>query len=70
MKLVIECSPEQMDVIADHFIEGKPLGMQPDERHWMLAQARKKIPGCRILSADLDEMNGQWILEVTSPPEQ
>lgn len=68
MNITIDCSPEQMDVIGDHFLEGKPLGMQPDERHWMLAQARKKMPECKIISADLDVMNGHWILEVTILP--
>lgn len=64
MKLVIDCSPEQMEVVGDHFLEGKELGMQPDERHWMLAKARAKHPNCKILSADLDAMNGTWILEI------
>jgi len=64
MKLTIDCSPEQMDVIGDHLLEDKELGMQPDERHWMLAQARKQYPNCKINSADLDLYNGTWILEI------
>lgn len=68
MKITIDCSPEQMEVITDHFLEGKQLGMQPDERAWMLAQARKQNSAFRILSADLDEHNGKWILEVTVEP--
>ena len=66
MKIEIDCSPEQMEVISDHFLEGKQLGMQPDERSWMLAQARKVNLNYRIVSADLDEYNGKWILEITS----
>lgn len=54
-----------MDVIGDHFLENKPLGMQPDERHWMLAQARKQNPAYKIVSAELDEFEGKWLLEVT-----
>ena len=53
-----------MDVIADHLIENKELGMQPDERHWMLAQARKLHPNCRILKADLNLYDGTWTLEI------
>jgi hypothetical protein len=68
VKIEIDCSPEQMEVIADYFLEDKPLGMQPDERSWMLAQARKLNSAYRILSADLDEYNGKWILEVTDQP--
>ena len=68
MKIEIDCSPEQLDVIGDHFLENKPLGMQPDERAWMLAQVRKQNSAYRILSADLDEYNGKWILEVTDEP--
>lgn len=64
MIITIDCSPEQMDVIADHFIENKELGMQPDERHWMLSQARKQYPNCRILKADLNLYEGTWTLEI------
>lgn len=64
MRLVIDCSPEQMDVIADHFLEGKEIGMLPDERHWMLAQARKIHSNCKILKADLDVINGEWVLQI------
>lgn len=64
MNITIDCSPEQMDVIADHLIENKELGMQPDERHWMLAQARKQYPNCQILKADLNLYDGTWTLEL------
>jgi len=64
IELVIDCSPEQMDVIADHLIENKELGVQPDERHWMIAQARKKYPNCVIKSADLNLYDGTWTLVV------
>lgn len=64
MNIRIPCSPEQMDVIADHIIENKVLGVQPDERHWMLSQARKKFPNCKILSADLDLYEGEWVLQI------
>lgn len=64
MRLVIDCSPEQLDVIADHLLDGKEIGMLPDERHWMMAQARKKYPKCKIVSADLDILEGEWVLEI------
>jgi hypothetical protein len=64
VNITIDCSPEQMDVIADHLIEDKELGMQPDERHWMLAQARKQYPNCKILKADLNLYDGTWTLEI------
>lgn len=64
MKLIIDCSPEQMDVIGDHLLEDKELGMQPDERSWMLAQARKQYPRCKIISADLNLYDGTWTLEI------
>jgi hypothetical protein len=65
MNLVIKCSPEQIDVIGDHYLDGSELGVLPDERHWMLAQARKIQPSCRILSAELDAPNGTWILQIS-----
>jgi uncharacterized membrane protein YkoI len=64
VNLNIDCSPEQLEVLADHLLEGKALGVLPDEKHWMLSKARKKFPNCRILSADLDIANGTWNLEI------
>jgi hypothetical protein len=66
MILTIPCSPEQTDVIADHLIYEKVLGVQPDERAWMLAQARKQYPTCKIRKADLDLENAEWILTLDS----
>jgi hypothetical protein len=64
--LTIPCSPEQTDVIADHLIYDAVLGVQPDERAWMLSQARKQHPTCKILKADLDLENAEWILTLDS----
>lgn len=64
MKLTIPCSPEQEDIIADHLIYKKELGVLPDERAWMLSYARKKYPACRILGANLDLENACWELEL------
>ena len=58
----VECSPEQLDVIEDHLLYGKELGLQPDERAWMLSKARAKYPTCKIVSADLAE--GEWVLDL------
>jgi hypothetical protein len=60
----IPVSPEQEDVILDHVAYGKPLGIQPDEKAWMLSQARKLHPSCRILSADLSIGDAEWNLEI------
>lgn len=60
--LRVPCSPEQEDVILDHLLFNGELGVQPDERAWMLAQARKQHPACQILSADLDLESVEWIL--------
>jgi hypothetical protein len=67
-QIKIECSPEQMEVIADYFLEDKQLGMQPDERVWMLKKAREINPAYRILGAELDEYKGEWLLTVTTEP--
>jgi hypothetical protein len=66
MILTIDCSPDQLDIIEDHLLEGGEIGMPPDERHWMIAQARKQHPTCKILGADLDLENGKWILTITN----
>jgi hypothetical protein len=57
-------SPEQEDVIADHLLLGKELGMLPDERAWIKAQTARRAPGLKILSADLDIENAEWQIEV------
>lgn len=66
MKLIIDCSPDQLDVIEDHLLDGKDIGMVSDERQWMIAQARKQYPTCKILGADLDLENGKWILNINT----
>lgn len=58
------CSPDQEEVIADHLLLGLSFGIQPDERAWILANVHKKHPHSRILSADLDLENAQWIVKV------
>lgn len=57
-------SPDQEEVIADHLLLGRPLGMQPDERAWIKAQTAKRAAGKKIKSADLDLENAQWTVEV------
>lgn len=57
-------SPEQEDVIADHLLLGKELGMLPDERAWIKAQVRKRAPNYRILAAELDLESAEWKVTV------
>lgn len=66
MELRFKCSPEQEEVIADHALSpgSEPLMIQPDERAWIVANARKRVPGCRIKAADLDIENGMWVVEI------
>lgn len=59
-------SPDQEEVIADHLLLGRALGMQPDERAWIKAQTAKLAPGKRILGADLDLENAEWVVEIES----
>ena len=65
MKLTIPCSPEQIEVVADHLLEGNELGVLPDERAWMISYARKKIPNCRIVAAELNLENAEWNLTIS-----
>ena len=60
--LVIPVSPDQLEAIADHLLEGGELGMVPDERAWMYAQARKKHIGCKIIAANLNIEDATWAL--------
>lgn len=63
-ELRVPCSPEQEDILLEHALGKCELGVLPDERAWMLAQARKQSPGCRIVAADLDIENATWVLTV------
>lgn len=65
MELRVPVSPEQEELIMEFAVtENKQLGIYTDERVWMLGQARKLKPGCKIKGADLDLEKGEWVLEV------
>ena len=64
MIITISVSPEQEDIITDHVFNGGELGVVADEKIWMLTQARKKYPGCKILSADLNIPTLEWDLTI------
>lgn len=66
-KIRIPCSPEQCEVIADHFFENKELGMVSDERQWMLIKLRATYPFAKIKGADLDVEKGEWVLDTDIP---
>lgn len=55
-------SPDQEDVIADHLLLGHELGMQPDERAWIHARVHTLYPGTRIIKAELDVPEAEWIV--------
>lgn len=63
-ELRFNCSPEQEEVIADHLLLGHKLGMQPDERAWILAHAKKAHPNGRVIGAHLDLGTAQWVVQV------
>ena len=64
-----KCSPEQEEVITDHALaKGRDeLRIQPDERAWILANARSQYPHCKVLAADLDIENGLWYVDIELP---
>ena len=64
IELVVPVSPEQEDVIADHALNGSELGLLPSERLWMVAQARKVHPTCKVVGADLDIETVTWTLKL------
>lgn len=64
MKITIEASLMQKETIAQHALGLCELVMFPGERNWMVLQARRQVPGCKVKSANLDVENGRWELEV------
>lgn len=58
------CSPDQEEVIADHLLLGCPLGMQPDERAWILNHVQRLAPGAKVLSADLNLEDAEWVVQI------
>jgi len=69
LELRIPCSPEQEEVIADHLLFGQQLGMQPDERAWIVSRIKKQYPTAKVIAADLDLANAEWVVTVTTPLE-
>jgi hypothetical protein len=66
MRLRIPVSPEQGDILFDHAMNKGTLGMNPDERAWIMAGVQKLQPGCKVEKADLDIENGEWVVDVTT----
>ncbi len=64
-ELKFPCSPEQEDLIADHLIYGITFGIQPDERAWILSNVKKLNPKAKVLSADLNMENAEWVVQVS-----
>lgn len=65
-EISFKCSPEQEEVIADHALSNgrEEMKVQPDERAWILANARALEPNCKVLAADLDIENGMWYVDI------
>lgn len=61
-ELRFRCSPDQEEILADHLLLGFELGMQPDERAWILNNVRKLAPGRKVKAADLDLATGEWMI--------
>lgn len=66
LEIKVPCSPEQEDVIADHLLFGGELGILPDERAWIKNHVQKRYPEGRVVAAQLDLENAQWIVEVSN----
>lgn len=64
MEIRVPCSPDQLDVIESYLLEGTELGMQPDERAWIIANVRKQHPSARVVGADLDLAEGEWVVQL------
>lgn len=62
----VPCTPEQEDVIADHLIHGRELGILPDERAWIRQQVNKQEPSARIVGAELDLENAVWVVKTVT----
>lgn len=63
-ELRFRCSPDQEEVIADHLLLGYELGMQPDERAWILKHVDRLSPGGKVKKAMLDIENAEWVVTV------
>lgn len=66
-EITIPVSPEQKDAIMYCVLMEEEIGMVPDERVWMVTNARKKHPDCKVTAADLDSANMQWLLTIERP---
>ncbi len=59
----IPCSPEQIEIILDHLIYEEEIGMERDEKVWILNHVRRDHPGSKVLGANLNQ--GELLWEVT-----
>jgi hypothetical protein len=64
IQLKIPCSQDQLDVIEEFLLHGLELGIQPDERAWIIAHVKKQHPTGRVTSADLNLAEGEWVVQV------
>lgn len=64
IELRFSCSEDQLDIIEDHLVFGDELGTPPDERAWIIANVKKQYPTGKVLSADLDVVEGEWFVKV------
>lgn len=64
VEVTVPCSPDQEDVIADHLLHGKELGILPDERAWIKHQVRAQHQDGIVVGAQLDIGNAVWIVQV------
>jgi len=62
----IPCSQEQIEIILDHLAYGNELGVERDEKIWILNHVKKEHHGNKVLGANLNL--GELLWEVTIQP--
>lgn len=63
----IPCSQEQIEIIIDHLAYGSELGMERDEKIWILNHVHKNYPGSKVLGANLNQGELLWEVTITVP---
>ena len=65
MIIQVPCSQDQMDIIENHALNDGEMGMDRDEKIWIVNHVRAKYRNAKIIRAHLNIPDGLWEVEIS-----
>lgn len=65
MKVQLEMSMEQEELVAEHLLKDSPLFVTEAEKARLARFVRHRYPGHRIVGAQMDLENARWSIELS-----